>query len=430
MRVLVVGAYGFIGAHIVAALTAANHDVVCAVRGARVDSRFPGLKAVACDMAHDTAVSDWLPRLENIDAVVNCAGILREHGANTFRAVHEQSPSALFRACLERGVPRVIQISALGDPADGEFIASKHRGDTELSTLPLNWLIVRPSLVYSAYGSYGGTSLLRGLAALPWVLPLPGKGGQLLQPLSASDVGNAVVAVLASPACTQQVMELVGPEVLSLREYLLVWRRWLGFAAPRIWAVPSAWVRIAAAAGERFGNGPLGQAISRMLERGNIGAPDALDRMREELGLVPRKLIQVLDESPSHVQDRWHARLYFLLPLLRISVAFLWICSGVVGWRMTLAGISTATPGNAMSPDAALVLARITATADLLLGALCLLRWRSSVVFSLMLAMLLGYTIGIGTLWPMHWLDPFGGLLKNLPLFVVLSILMVTEERR
>lgn len=47
-----------------------------------------------------------------------------------------------------------------------------------------------------------------------------------------------------------------------------------------------------------------------------------------------------------------------------------------------------------------------------------------------MLAMLVGYTLGIGILWPAHWLDPLGGLLKNLPLFGALVILLVTEERR
>ncbi|RDS84298.1 SDR family oxidoreductase [Dyella psychrodurans] len=430
MRVLVVGAYGFIGAHITAALTAAKHEVVCAVRGARIDSRFPGLKAVSCDMARDTTISDWLPRLEHIDAVVNCAGILREDGDNTFQAVHEEAPLALFRACVEQGIRRVIQISALGDPADGEFIASKHRGDAALSNLALDWLILRPSLVYSTYGSYGGTSLLRGLAALPWVLPLPGKGEQQLQPLSANDVGAAVVAALATTASTRQVIELVGPEILNLRDYLLAWRRWLGFAAPRIWSIPSFLGRIAAAAGERLGRGPLGQTISRMLERGNIGSADALEHMRSNLGLEPRRLIQVLDESPSQVQDRWHARLYFLLPLLRVSIALLWICSGVVGWWLPDARILHAAPGHALSPDASLVLARTTATADLLLGTLCILRWHSTFVLSLMLAMLLGYTIGIGVLWPTHWLDPFGGLLKNLPLIFALTILIATEERR
>ncbi|WP_426701798.1 DoxX-like family protein [Rhodanobacter sp. Col0626] len=65
-----------------------------------------------------------------------------------------------------------------------------------------------------------------------------------------------------------------------------------------------------------------------------------------------------------------------------------------------------------------------------MLGVLCLLRWRPRVVLTLMLAMLVGYTLGIGILWPAHWLDPLGGLLKNLPLFGALVILLVTEERR
>jgi uncharacterized protein YbjT (DUF2867 family) len=430
MRVLVIGAYGFIGAHIVAALTAADHEVICAVRGARIDTRFPGLKAIACDMARDTAISDWLPRLEHINAVVNCAGILREAGASTFHAVHEEAPLALFRACEQLGVQRVIQISALGDPADGEFIASKHRGDAALSKLALDWLILRPSLVYSTYGSYGGSSLLRGLAALPWVLPLPGTGEQPLQPLSANDVGAAVVAALARPACVRQVIELVGPEVLHLREYLLAWRRWLGFATPRIWNVPSALVRIAAAIGERLGRGPLGQTISRMLERGNVGSSSALQQMRDGLGLAPQPLLRVLNASPSQVQDRWHARLYFLLPLLRVAVALLWIGSGIVGWWLPETDVLHAAAGPAISPQLVLALARTTATADLLLGVLCLLRWRPVPVLSLMLAMLLGYTLCIGLLWPMCWMDPFGGLLKNLPLIFALIILIATDERR
>ncbi|HTV83854.1 MAG TPA: SDR family oxidoreductase [Dyella sp.] len=430
MRVMVVGAYGFIGAHIVAALTAAGHEVTCAVRGARIDSRFPGLKAIACDMARDTRVSDWLPRLEHIDAVVNCAGILREDGANTFRAVHEDAPLALFRACEQRGIRRAIQISALGDPADGEFIASKHRGDAALSKLALDWLILRPSLVYSAYGSYGGTSLLRALASLPWVLPLPGKGEQPLQPVSANDVGAAVAAALATPACARQVIEVVGPQVMPLRDYLLAWRHWFGFATPRIWNVSPVWVRIAAAIGERIGRGPLGQTISRMLDRGSVGSVGALAQMRDSLGLAPQPLAQVLRASPSHVQDRWHARLYFLLPLLRVSVALLWLGSGIVGWWLPETDVVPAASGHAIAPHLALWLARTTATADLLLGALCLLRWHWRWVLSLMLAMLLGYTVGIGTLWPAHWLDPFGGLLKNLPLIVALTMLIATDERR
>ncbi len=430
MRVLVTGAYGFIGAHIVAALGAADHEVICAVRGARVDSRYPGLSAIACDMARDIHSEDWMPRLSGIHAVVNCAGILRERCADTFAAVHVQAPLALFRACQQMGIRRVIQISALGSAADGEFIASKHRGDEALATLDLDWLVLRPSLVYSARGSYGGTSLLRGLAALPGFVPLPGRGEQQLQPITAEDVGAAVVAALARPACTREVIELVGPEVVSLRDYLFAWRRWLGFGSPRTLAVPVVLVRMSAAIGERLGHGPLGQTMMRMLERGNLGASDASMRLHQSLGLTPRPLLRVLDETPSHVQDRWHARLYFWLPALRVLIALLWIASGMLGWLMPLAKVMASAPDSSLSTGTLLISARLTGTADLLLGMLCLLRWRPRLVLTLMLLMLLAYTLSIGILRPTHWLDPFGGLLKNLPLIAALAILLATDERR
>jgi uncharacterized protein YbjT (DUF2867 family) len=430
MRILITGAYGFIGAHIVAALIASDHEVICAVREARTDTRFPGIKTVACDMARDIHIESWLSRLDGVNAVVNCAGILREHGVDTFATVHEQAPLALFRACQQLGIRRVIQISALGSSTDGEFIASKHRGDEVLATLDLDWLVLRPSLVYSPRGSYGGTSLLRGLAGLPWILPLPSHGRQRVQPIAAEDVGAAVVAALARPQCHGEVLELVGPEVMTLRDYLLAWRRWLGFGPARMLTVPTTLVRIAATLGEHLGNGPLGQTMMRMLDRGNIGAPHAIARLREYLGLVPRSLSRTLDETPSEVQDRWHARLYFWLPALRVSIGLLWIGSGVVGWLTSLVNVTTATPGSTIPAVTLLVLARVTGTADLLLGMLCLIRWRPRLILALMLLMLLGYTIGIGILWPAHWLDPFGGLLKNLPLIAALAILLATDERR
>jgi uncharacterized protein YbjT (DUF2867 family) len=376
------------------------------------------------------SIDIWLPRLAGVEAVVNCAGVLRETSRQTFRAVHEDAPMALFRACMQLGIRRVIQISALGDPADGEFIASKHRGDRALANLALDWLILRPSLVYSARGSYGGTSLLRGLSALPCLLPLPGAGDQRVQPIAAEDVGKAVAVSLSTSAPVQQTLELVGPEVLSLRDYLLCWRRWLGFPTPRVVATPLWLVKLATRWGERFGSGPLGSTTARMLERGNVGSAGALQCLHDNLRFTPKSLTRVLDESPSHVQDRWHARLYFLLPALRISVALLWLLSGAVGWMLPAQTVAQSAPHGMLSAVTMLKLARGTATADLLLGTLCLLRWRPRRVLSLMLLMVIGYTAGIGSLWPLHWLDPLGGLLKNLPLLIVLPILLVTDERR
>jgi NAD(P)-dependent dehydrogenase (short-subunit alcohol dehydrogenase family) len=89
---------------------------------------------VVCDFAHGIQPEDWLPRLTNIDVVVNCAGILREVKDQTFDAVHRAAPSALFDACTQADVKRVVQVSALGRPEGGGFISSKHA--TEKHYLP------------------------------------------------------------------------------------------------------------------------------------------------------------------------------------------------------------------------------------------------------------------------------------------------------
>ena len=80
--------------------------------------------------------------------------------------------------------------------------------------------------------------------------------------------------------------------------------------------------------------------------------------------------------------------------------------------------------------QAGVPLARACGVADLVLGLLCLGGWRPHLVLGSMLAMLAAYTIGIGVLWPQHWLDPFGGLAKNLPLAGALLVLLATAARR
>jgi uncharacterized protein YbjT (DUF2867 family) len=423
VRVLVTGANGFIGAHVVAALVAAGHDVRRAVRARRTTA-----DAVAIDLARDVEPSAWRDRLCGIDAVVNCAGILREAAGATFQAVHVDAPLALFRACAEAGVRRVVQVSALGAAHDGEFIASKHRADAALAGLDLDWIVLRPTLVYSADDAWGGTSLLRALAVLPGVLLVPREGAHAIRPIAAEDVAGAIVAVLARASLRAELIELAGPQTLALRDYLLAWRRWFGLPPPRVLTTPAWLTRLAIAGGEALTRGPVCRVIANLLQRARIGADDAPERMQRLLGVPPRRLDQALRKRPSRPADLLEARWYWTRTMLLGALAVVWIGSGIAGLLLPLPAAAAALPGWPSTLVAALV--PIASGADLLLGIALLGGRAQRSILWLMLASVAAYTLAIGVAAPRHWADPFGGLLKNVVIAALLGALLWLDRGR
>ena len=424
--VLVLGGDGFIAGHVIAALRRRGWRVLRGVRrhGGRTlrdDERL-------CDFTTMTAPEHWRDALAGVDAVVNAAGILRETGRQTFDAIHVDGPLALARACVDVGVRRFVQISALGLPADGAFIASKHRFDEALSALPLSAVALRPSVVYSPTGSYGGTSMLRALAALPFAHALPGDGRWPIQPIAAEDLGELVARAVDNDV--RGIHEVGGPEVMSLRDYQNAWRAWLRIPGTRAIAVPEALVGLQVTVGEWLGSGPMGETMWRMLRRGNVVGDDALPALRERFDFAPRPLREALDAHPSQVQDRWQAQLYFLAPLLKFGVIALWLLSAWAGFATPAAQIETLASGSLLAALAPVALARATAGLDLLLAVWLLIGWRPRPCIALMLISVLAYMLVFGALLPALWLDPLGGLAKNLALLPALAVLWVLVDRR
>jgi len=422
---LVVGANGFLAGYLIAALRRHGWRVL---RGVRDTHRALDEDERRADLARMTSPSDWRDALRGVDAVVNAAGILREAGAQTFQAIHVDGPLALAQACVDAGVPRFVQLSALGEPADGEFIASKHRFDEALLQLPLSAVALRPSVVYAASGSYGGTSLLRALAAFPGRHLLPGDGRWPLQPVAAEDLGE--IAARAAGGDQRGVYEVGAPQPMSLREYQAAWRRWLRIGGRGAVAFPESLVSLQVAIGERLGRGPVGETMWRMLRRGNVARPDAHARLQADFGHAPAALADALAATPSQVQDRWQAQLYFLAPTLRIAIVALWLISAAAGWLTPAATIEAMVAGSPLAAWQPVPLARATAGLDALLALGLLIGWRPRWMLGLMGISVLAYSLAFGALLPAQWLDPLGGLAKNLVLLPALAVAWVLADRR
>jgi uncharacterized protein YbjT (DUF2867 family) len=368
MIVMIVGASGFIGGRLAQAFGAAGHEVICASRDPR--ARLPPgcARAVQIDYTSPSA-TEWTPLLAGVDVLVNAVGILRESGPQTFDSLHVLGPRALFTAAALASVRRVIQISALGaDPgALARYHSSKYEADRFLMELPLDWAVVQPSLVYGAGG--GSARMFDAQASLPLV-PLPGRGDQQVQPVHIDDLVDAVVRLAESPAALHCVLPVVGPRALTMREFLGELRLTLGFGRARFLPVPRGLVALAARLGDSFPAMLLDRETFGMLERGNTGPPGALQR------LLGRPLTPVERfVSPARRESRRAAAaLQWLAPLLRVSVAVMWLFAGVVSLgpypvQDSLALLRSIGISAALAP----VLLSGSAALDILLGLLTLL---------------------------------------------------------
>src|SRR5690606_6104485 len=344
----------------------------------------------------------------------NAAGLLTGSEAE-FAAVHRDAPRAALQAL--RG-PAVL-VSAIGTGADTPF--ARWRRETE--AVFAGHIILRPGLVL-ADTSYGGSSLLRAFAALPWRLPVVGTGGQLFNPIHAADLAAVVAECLQAPPGLGP-WEIGGPEVLGQADLAGALRRWMGLPAARLLRLPLPLARALGRLGEALRMGPVSATAVAQLEHGVLADPAPL---LARIGTRPRGLSAFLAARPAGTQDLWQARLYLLKPLVRLALAAMWLASAALGLFLPATEFLHrfgALPGWLLE-----AMARAGGVADLMLGLALLRDWRPLRVAQAQIALVAAYTAGLTLIAPGLWLDPFGGLLKNLPVLALLLVhLALVEER-
>ena len=415
MQIVIAGGTGFIGRKLAQALHHRGHHV-------RITTRSGHGGSVAVDYAAGVDVDALAKELQGADAVVNAIGIIREHGDQTFARIHDQGPRALFAAAVAAGVPRLIQVSALGaERGTSDYFKSKKSADDFLLTLPLDWTIVRPALVYGP----GGTSaaLFNMMASLP-VIPLPGDGKQQVQPVHVDDLIEAIVRMIEGPAAVRECVEMTGPAPASFREYLQMLRSALGLGKARDLPIPHVLMSAAASIGSLSSRSLMDRQTLQMLEAGNVGDPEPLRRILGREARGPASFVNA-DEAAN---ARLRAQLSWLLPLLRYSMAAVWIWTGIVSlglYSTEESYVLLARVG--VEGTLATLLLYGAAVLDLLLGLAIVFMHRRSAVWLAQIAVMLTFTVIISIWLPDYWLHPYGPILKNLPMLAGVVLLYVLE---
>ena len=156
------------------------------------------------------------------DYCVNLIGILYEKkSGNTFKNIHTIFPTLLAKLCKKYNLKHFVHISALGinDAIDSQYAISKLEGENNILTNFSRTTILRPSVVFSNSDNFS-TQFMTLLRRLP-VFPLYYSGKTRFMPLHATDLSNIIYHILSNKIETQ-VIECVGPEILTFKEILQI----------------------------------------------------------------------------------------------------------------------------------------------------------------------------------------------------------------
>jgi uncharacterized protein YbjT (DUF2867 family) len=219
----VLGGSGFIGRYVVKRLAARGEVIAVGCRNAEQAKFLKPMGDVGQIVPLNVGIGDetLLPAfLAGNDALVNCVGILRESGAQTFELVHHTGPARLARFAREAGVDRFVHISAIGaDPrSSSAYARTKAAGEQAVRDAFPTVTILRPSVVFGPEDQF--FNRFAAMAMISPVLPLVGGGETRFQPVYVGDVADAVVKCLEDQATAGRVYELGGPKVYTFREIL------------------------------------------------------------------------------------------------------------------------------------------------------------------------------------------------------------------
>jgi NADH dehydrogenase len=293
--VLVTGASGFVGSHLLPELLGAGHRVVALVRspasGEKVTRRLPAALAANLELrTGDVDRSATLPAaLAGVEAVVHLAAIPRDsNGGRQLLAVNLDGTRNLVAAMQASGVMRLVHLGALGveDREELHYAKSKARAERAVRESGLDWTILKPSLLFGP--GDGFFNIVADLVRLsPGIVPVPGDGRSRFQPLHVGDLALCLRLSLERPETVGHAFELGGPRVWTYREITAEVCRGMG-RRRAILPMPVPLIRLVAGAAEAVHLPfPVATDQLRQLALDNVGP---LDGVHSAFGFIPRRM--------------------------------------------------------------------------------------------------------------------------------------------
>ena len=435
-NILVLGASGLIGRYVTDDLRARGFHVIGIARHFT-----PAQKMSAADlelpvMSMDAAALTQLLRTQEADIVINCLGVLQDGPGSDTRAVHRDFVARLLQAISDshRAI-RLVNISIPGAASEDRtaFSTTKREAERLIAASGVAYAILRPGFVI-APSAYGGSAMLRALAALPVDLPTD-EAATPFQPVAVEDIAATIAWFasrdIADAAVRSVTWDLMQPQPISLGGVIAQFRWSFGTAKHFRLPTPPLLIDLGARLGDltsRLGwMPPLRSNAIAELRRGVTGDPTA---WMEATGIVPKTIAQVVGERPATIQDKWFARLFLIKALIFASLVLFWVASGFIALVVSYDAAAGILSAHHFPPALVGPVTVLTSLMDMSIGVLIAIRRTAAFGLAAGIVASLGYMAGSAILTPDLWIEPLGALVKTGPAIVLMLVALLMLDNR
>jgi nucleoside-diphosphate-sugar epimerase len=443
--IAVLGASGLIGQFIATELVRAGFPVVpVARRFTAAQKNAFGTRALECPLAAlDAQALARLLAERRVDLVVNCIGLLQDSGRERTDDVHRGFVARLLEALSAQAktpvltpvlAPLLVHLSIPGSASEDEtsFSRTKRQAESLIAGAAVPFVILRPGFVL-APAAYGGSALIRALAALPLDLPARESG----RPFAVTDVHDiaGTIAVIARRWRSGErgwgvVWDVMGPSSSTLGAVIDAFRRRFGGPRP-IGRLPSWIMEAGARAGDLSAclgwRPPIRSTALCELRRGIKGDPRAWSAAT---GIQPASLETAIARLPATVQERWFARLYLVKAVVLSSLVIFWAASGLIALTVAFGAATAILTSHGFPPALARAITVLSCLGDIGVGVAIAIRKACRLGLLTGIAISLFYMIGAAVLAPDLWIEPLGALVKTAPaIALMLAALAILDDR-
>jgi uncharacterized protein YbjT (DUF2867 family) len=432
-KILVLGASGLIGRFVTEDLRARGFEVLGVARKLSASQKNSPLDLELPIISMDAPALASLLRDRAIEVVVNCLGVLQDGPGSDTNAVHRDFVARLLQAIRESG--RAIRLVHISIPGTAEtdrtaFATTKREAERLIAVSGIAYAVLRPGFVV-APAAYGGSAMLRALAALPIDLPATERTAPF-QPIAVEDIAETI-AWLASrdlPEASAVTWDLMQPQAITLGGVIGHFRHAFGTQDwPRI-ALPPFLLGLGCKLGDLTSllgwAPPVRTTAMAELRRGVSGDPAT---WVAATGIVPKAIGQMVGHAAT-VQDKWFARLFLVKALVIASLALFWLVSGFIALVISYDAAANILRTHNFPPALVAPVTILTSLMDMGIG--ILIAFRRTCAFGLVAGIFasLGYMIGAAILTPDLWIEPLGALVKTGPAIVLMLVGLLTLDNR